>query len=157
MVPEGLGIRPDAAPTTDVLHLGPYQTTRGAAIDAQDSTTRAHMGKVLGGSALLLGGYKALTAFPWMRKMKVPLAIGAGALGVAGLKGRPGEMMKTDEGYEIPASTELTMKSASQAALIHLVECAASPAYARLFQHVKIASATTTEEIAVVLGTIVLA
>ena len=156
LVPEGVGLRDDAAPTTDVLNIGPYQTTRGAAIDAQDATTRAHAAKVLGGSALLLGGYKALTAFPWMRRLKAPLAVGAGALGYHALRKRPGQQMLTDESYEIPHITELTMKNASQEAIVHLVECARSSSSIRDFDPVKVAADTTLDDIAITIGTIVL-
>ena len=156
LVPEGLGIRPDAAPTTDMLNVGPYQTTRGAAIDAQDAVTRAHMGKVLGGSALLLGGYKALTAFPWMRRFKIPLALGAGALGAATLGKRPGGTMRTDEGYDIPDITEMTTKSAATPAIVHLVECASAPRARLDFSRVKVSSTTSLDEVAQMLGAIVL-
>lgn len=157
LVPEGVGMRDDAAPTTDVLHVGPYETTRGAAIDAQDATTRAHMGKVLGGSALLLGGYKALTAFPWMRRMRVPLALGAGALGAATLGKRPSGTMRTDEGYDVPDITELSSKTAaSTASIVHLVECAAVPSARLDFSRVKTSSSTSMDSIAALLGDIIL-
>jgi hypothetical protein len=157
LVPEGIGMRPDGAPTTDVLSVGPYETTRGAALDAQDAVTRAHMGKVLGGSALLLGGYKALTAFPWMRRFKLPLAIGAGALGAATLGKRPGGTMRTDEGYEIPDITELTQKSAaSMSSIVHLVECASTPHPSIDFSRVKTSSTMSMDAIAETLGAIVL-
>lgn len=112
MVPEGVGLRRDAAPTTDVLNWTDpetgqtSQTTRGAAIDAQDEVTKSHVRKAIGGSALLLGGYKGLTAFPGLRSLKVPLAAGAGLLGYNTLKQRPGHQIKTDEGLEIPDITE---------------------------------------------------
>lgn len=157
LVPEGVGLRDDAAPTTDVLRIGPYATTRGAAIDAQDATTRAHLGKILGGSALLYGGYKALTAFPWMRRFKLPAAIGAGVIGAKTLAPRPGNTMVTDEGYEIPQMTEMTMKSASQEAIIHLVECAHPAPVSSLFTSAKIASDASLDDVAVMLGEIVLA
>jgi len=120
LVPEGADLRPYGAPTTDLLtwtdpRTGQtHQTTRGAAIDAQDATTRAHMGKVLGGSALLLGGYKLLSGFPGLRPWRVPLATGASALAYRALKGRPGRMLKSDEGFEAPAFTEFASKTASE-------------------------------------------
>lgn len=157
LVPEGVGLREDAAPTTDVLRMGPYATTRGAAIDAQDATTRAHLGKMLGGGALLYGGYKALTAFPWMRRFKLPAAIGAGMLGAKALAPRPGETMVTDEGYEIPQSTELTMKSASQEAIVHLVECAHPRPDTSRFASIKIASNASLDDVAAMLGALILA
>jgi hypothetical protein len=156
LVPEGVGLRPDAAPTTDVLHTPYGETTRGAAIDAQDAVTRAHIGKVLGGTGLLLGGYKALTAFPAMRKFKLPLAIGAGALGAATLGKRPGGTIRTDEGFDIPDITEMAPKTASQAAMVHLIECAQSPAHRFDFSSIKTASMTTLDQVAEALGSIVL-
>lgn len=156
LVPEGIGLRPDAAPTTDMLHTPYGDTTRGAAIDAQDAVTRAHVGKVLGGTGLLLGGYKALTAFPWMRKFKTPLAIGAGALGAATLGKRPGGTMRTDEGYDIPDITELTSKTASQAVYMHLIECAQTETRGFDFSSIKVASLATLDQVAEALGSIVL-
>lgn len=158
LVPEGAGIRPDGAPTTDVMRMGPYETTRGAAIDAQDAVTRAHAGKVIGGSALLLGGYKALTAFPWMRRMRLPLAAGMSALGYKALKGRPGQTMQTDEGYEIPDITEVTAKSASQSAMAHLVESACD-GDAVIFDEsrMKIAASSSLEDVAAMLSNLIYA
>jgi hypothetical protein len=156
LVPEGTGFRPDGAATTDVLHTPYGNTTRGAAIDAQDAVTRAHIGKVLGGTGLLLGGYKALTAFPWMRKFKVPLAIGAGALGVTTLKSRPGGTMRTDEGYDIPDITELSAKTASREALVHLIECAQNTSRCVDFSGVKVATAVNLDDVAQAIGNIML-
>lgn len=150
LVPEGVGLRDDAAPTTDVLHAGPYTTTRGAAIDAQDAVTRAHMGKVLGGGALLLGGYKALTAFPWMRRMALPMMAGGGALA---LSGRSGHNVRTDEGYAIPDITEMAPK---QASIVHLVECASAPSIVLDFSSVKLSSSSSIDHIAAALGAVVL-
>lgn len=153
LVPEGVGLRDDAAPTTDVLHVGPYTTTRGAAIDAQDAVTRAHMGKVLGGGAMMLGGYKALTAFPWMRRLGLPLAIGGGALA---LSGRSGHNVRTDEGPKIPDITEMASKTASQASIVHLVECASTPSIALDFSSIKLSSSSNIDGVAEALGAIVL-
>ena len=131
LVPEGVDIRPDAAPTTDLLTWTDprsgrtHQTTRGAAIDAQDATTRAHVQKVLGGSALMLGGYKLLSAFPALRPLKLPLAVGTGVLGHNWLKKRPGQTVGTNEGFDVPAMTEFAPKSASEnlaGLVIHLLE-----------------------------------
>lgn len=131
MVPEGSGLRPDAAPTTDMMHwTDPHSgatqtTTRGAAIDAQDAVTKAHLGKMLGGSAMLLGGYKLLSTFPYLRNAKLPLAMGMGALGYGALKQRTGGTIRTDEGYGIPSITEFAPKQASEqipALVVHLLE-----------------------------------
>ena len=156
LVPEGTGFRPDGAATTDMLHTPYGDTTRGAAIEAQDAVTRAHIGKVLGGTGLLLGGYKALTAFPWMRKFKVPLAIGAGALGTMTLGKRPGGTMPTAEGYNIPDITELSSKTASQEAIIHLIECAQKTSRSTCFSGIKMATMTNLDQVAQALGAIVL-
>jgi hypothetical protein len=144
LVPEGADLRPDGAPTTDLLSWTDprtgqtHQTTRGAAIDAQDATTRAHLRKVLGGSALMLGGYKLLSAFPSMRPFKVPLALGAGALGYGQLKKRPGQLMQSDEGFDAPTMTEFAAKAANEnlpGIVIHLLEghgrCGATPSSAK--------------------------
>jgi len=125
LVPEGVGLRPDAAPTTDVMHIGPYETTRGAAIDAHDAVTRSHLTRqMLGGGALALGGYKMLGAFPALRKFQLPLAAGAGLYGASKI-GPPGHSMRTDEGYAIPDITELSAKTAS---IVNLIECAGARA-----------------------------
>ena len=120
LVPEGIGVRPDAAPTTDMLtYTDPksgraYQTTRGAAIDARDAQTHADIGRTLGGGALMLGGYKLLTMHPALRPWKLPLALGAGALGYHALKPGGHSQYKTDEGFNIPAMTEFaSQKDAS--------------------------------------------
>ena len=156
LVPEGIGLRPDGAATTDVLHMGQNETTRGAAIDAQDAVTRAHMGKVLGGGALLLGGYKALTAFPALRKYRLPLGVGAAALSAATLPKRPGGTMRTDEGYDIPDITEMHMKQASQAVIVHLIECAHTKSPYIDFSNIKTASTSSIDEIAEALGSVLL-
>ncbi len=153
LVPEGVGLRDDAAPTTDVLHVGPYTTTRGAAIDAQDAVTRAHMGKVLGGGALMLGGYKALTAFPWMRRFALPLGVAGGALA---LSGRPGHNVRTDEGYNIPDITEMAPKTASQASIVHLIECANASKSAHNLASIKLASTASLDHVAETLGKVIL-
>jgi hypothetical protein len=156
LVPEGVGLRPDAAPTTDMLHVGPYETTRGAAIDAQDAVTRAHIGKVLGGGALLLGGYKALTAFPGMRRFALPLALGAGALGAATLGPRYGHNIRTNEGYSIPDITEMSSKTASQASIVHLIECAGEPSVSLDFSSIKLSSSSMLDDVANALGVLIL-
>lgn len=121
LVPEGAGLRPDVGATTDMVHLGNEAvTTRGAALDAQDAATRAHIRKVLGGTALMLGGYKMLTAYPRLQSLKTPLAIGAGALGHAVLSPRPGRTMNSIEGISVPDVTETAPKIA---AIISMVEC----------------------------------
>lgn len=112
LVPEGVGMRDYEAPRTDMLsYTDPrsgqhYETTRGAAIDARDAQTRADMRKMLGGGALLLGGYKLLSMHPALRNWKLPLALGTGALGYHLL--RPGHHAQygTDQGFNVPQMTE---------------------------------------------------
>ena len=121
LVPEGAGLRPDAGATTDLVHLGNGAvTTRGAALDAQDAVTRAHMRKVLGGTALMLGGYKMLTAYPSLRRLRAPIAVGVGALGHAALSPRPGGALGTAEGVPVPDISETAPKTA---AIVSMVEC----------------------------------
>lgn len=111
LIPEGTGLRPDAQPNTDVLSYTdprsgrPYQTTRGAALNMQDARTKSNIGKVLGGGALLLGGYKLLSAVPSLRPLSIPLTAGAGYLGYKALKG-PQRNVTTHEGISIPYQTE---------------------------------------------------
>lgn len=156
LVPEGTGLRPDAAPTTDLLHVGPYTTTRGAAIDAEDAHQHAHRERLLGGGALLLGGYKALTAFPGMRQWKVPLMVGAGALGARSLLPSNVHRLRTDEGLEIPTNTEMVEKSASTAGLVDLIENAATVAPGVDFSNVKLAASATMDDVAAALGAAIL-
>ena len=121
LVPEGAGLRPDAGATTDLVHLGNGGvTTRGAALDAQDAVTRAHMRKVLGGTALMLGGYKMLTAYPGLRNLRAPIAVGMGALGHAALSPRPGRSVNSLESVPVPDIVETAPK---MAAIVNMVEC----------------------------------
>lgn len=121
LVPEGAGLRPDAGATTDLIHLGNGAvTTRGAALDAQDAATRAHMRKVMGGTALMLGGYKMLTAYPGLRGLRAPIAVGMGAMGHAALSPRPGRTVDSVEGIPVPDVTETAPK---MAAIVSMVEC----------------------------------
>jgi len=112
LVPEGVGVRPDEAPRTDLFtYQDPstgqaYQTTRGAAVDAQDSVTRSNLKKVLGGGALMLGGYKLLSAFPSIRPYKLPLALGMGYAGYKALSPKPHPRYQTMEGFNVPDITE---------------------------------------------------
>ena len=102
----------------------------------------------------MLGGYKALTAYPWMRGAAAPLALAGGALA---LSGRPGHNVRTDEGYSIPDITEMASKTASQAAIVHLVECATTPSRAFDLSSIKLSSSTSLDHVAEALGKAVLA
>lgn len=136
LVPEGIGVRPNAAPTTDTLSFtdprtgDTQQTTRGAAIDAQDATTRAHMRKILGGSAALLGGYKLLSMAPGLRHAKLPLAAGTALLGHHLLKDRHGSPIHTNEGLDVPGMTEFAPKTGAEnlpGLVMHLLEGVRTP------------------------------
>ena len=133
LVPEGIGIRPDAAPTTDMLsYTDPasgqsYQTTRGAAIDARDMQTSADLRRMVGGGAMLLGAYKLLTMHPALRPWKLPLGIGAAALGLHTLRPGGHPQYQTQEGLSIPQMTEFAQadKAASEnvtATVVGLIE-----------------------------------
>lgn len=152
LVPEGVGIREDEKPTTDVLNLGPYQTTRGAVVDAEDAVTRAQASKALGGGALLLGAYKMMTGFPGLRRFRLPVAGGMAAGGVGLLRSGRGEVMKTDEGVEIPAITELAMKQASEAVIVHLIECAPRVSTKTAFAAPTISAGASLDAIAALVG-----
>lgn len=119
LVPEGAGLRSDAAPTTDLLSLtDPYtghsmQTTRGAAVDAMDARTDANLRKALGGGALLYGGYKLLSAFPSLRPYRLPLAAGAGLLGYRALRGSH-PSVQSDQGLPVDPHAEFSSRLASE-------------------------------------------
>lgn len=109
LVPEGIGIRPDEAPMTDVLHYQDpttgrtVQTTRGAAVDASESMARSDVKKMLGGGALLLGGYKLMGAFPSLRPWRLPATALAG---YAMMRGGTPSRFHTQEGFDVPGITE---------------------------------------------------
>lgn len=122
LVPEGIGMRGYEAPRTDLLsYTDPssgqqYETTRGAAIDARDAQTRADVRKMVGGGALLLGGYKLLSMHPALRNWKLPLALGTGALGYHMLRPQQRPQYPTDQGFAVPQMTEFAQhtKGASE-------------------------------------------
>jgi len=111
-IPEGIGIRPFEAATTDMLtHVDPktnipYVTQRGAAIDAHDMRAREQAMRVLAAGGLLAGGYAAMRAHPTLRPYSIPAALGAGYLGY---KLWPRSKYKqTEQGIPISNWTELT-------------------------------------------------
>jgi len=111
LLPEGTGLRSDAQPNTDVLSYSDprsgntHETTRGAALEMQDARTKSNVGNVLGGGALLLGGYKLLGAVPSLRPFRLPLTAAAGFAGHQAMKG-PQQNVTTNEGISIPYQTE---------------------------------------------------
>lgn len=137
LIPEGTGMRPDEAPMTDVLHHQDpstgrvVQTTRGAAMDANDSVTRSNMRKMLGGAALLLGGYKLMGAFPSLRPWRAPLA---GLSAYAMTRDRPTQSFQTTEGFNVPGITEFgprekMSEDALSSAVVTLLEDAGKVAF----------------------------
>jgi hypothetical protein len=96
-----------------------YQTTRGAARAAHDAIAEAELAKMLGGGALLAGGYKVLTMHPKLRPFRLP--IGAG-LGYAGYKLLPPDMGPTYEtttGETVPYLTEFVEKQGSYVSAVN--------------------------------------
>lgn len=114
LVPEGAGLRDYEAPRSDLLHYDDpssnqsFATTRGAAIDASDARSHSDLARMVGGGALLAGGYKALTALPSLRPYKLPLGIAAGAAGLKWLRPGASNNLHTREGLDIPNITELS-------------------------------------------------
>lgn len=157
LVPEGVGLRRDEKPNTDVLHVGDYVTTRGAARDAQDAITRAHAQKILGGGALLLGGYKALAAAPGLKRWRPALALGTGYGAVKTLSGRPDDdVVMSDEGVPVPTSAEFIHNKTASAVLVHLIECSDSASMRRAFEGVKVSADTSLDNLAQELGAVIL-
>lgn len=111
-IPEGSLLRDYEPATTDVLTATApdgrqYKTTRGAARDAHDELARAQMRKMVGGGALLAGGYKLLKHAPGLNSAALPIA----ALGMGyGLKGMTPDysrqLLQADDGTVIPKYTE---------------------------------------------------
>jgi hypothetical protein len=84
-----------------------YETNRGAAVAAHDQIAKRQLGKMLGGGALLAGGYKLLAA--GLPPMLRPIAAGtAGLLGYKHLKPDFGPQYMTEEGIPISTLTELS-------------------------------------------------
>ena len=96
----------DALTVTDPGTGARYQTTRGAARDAHDDIAKRQLGKMLGGSLLLAGAHKVVSA--GLPKAYRPLSLGtAGLLGYTHLRPDFGPQYMTDEGVAIPATTEM--------------------------------------------------
>jgi hypothetical protein len=88
-----------------------------------------------------------------MRRFALPLGVAGGALA---LSGRSGHNVRTDEGYNIPDITEMAPKTASQASIVHLIECAYASKSAYNDASIKLASTATLDHVADVLGAVVL-
>lgn len=107
------------APTTDMLsYTDPssgqvYNTTRGAATaatEAHDDQGETDLPKMIGGGALMLGGYKLLTMHPSLRPWRLPIALGTAALGYHALKPSKRDQYTADQGSQIPAMTEFAQQ-----------------------------------------------
>jgi ribosomal protein L40E len=117
-VPDQAGVRPEEAPTTDILtYTDPatgrtFRTSRGAALQSQDLETRNHFMKQLGGAGLMAGAYKMLGSHPL-------LALGGGALG-AHMLAQPQSPAKlqTNEGPAISDYTEFAPNHERTASLV---------------------------------------
>lgn len=118
LVPQDL--RDEEPRWTDTLHVTDqgtgqlYQTTRGAARSAHDEIAKKQLMKMVGGAALLAGGYKLIT--PNIPKVLHPLAAGTAALlGYQHLRPNTGPQYRTEEGIDIPTLTELhAVKNSSE-------------------------------------------
>ncbi|MGL5249445.1 MAG: hypothetical protein ACRC8U_14750, partial [Brooklawnia sp.] len=115
-------LRPEEAPFTDTLHVNDpstgtaYTTTRGAAIAAHDEIARRQLAKLVGGAALLAGGYKVLAS--GLPAALRPVAAGTTALlGANNLEPDWGPQYMTSEGVPIPATTELSTTRTASVAL----------------------------------------
>ena len=97
---------------TDPVTGQAYGTTRGAAINAHDEIAKRNLYKVVGGTALLGGAYKAIGhgLGPGRAWMKPVAAAGLGALGLSQMPDM-GPHYMTDQGVPIPTSTELAKMS----------------------------------------------
>lgn len=91
-----------------------YGTTRGAALEAHDEIAKRNLMKVLGGGALLAGGYKVLGSGLERLghgKLKPLLALSLGTLGATQWP-KMGPHYMTDQGVPIPTLTEMVPKQA---------------------------------------------
>lgn len=98
---------------TDPASGQQYGTNRGAAIAAHDEIAKRNIYKVMGGAALLGGGYKLMGHGLDVRglgKYKPLAALGLGALGVSQWPSM-GKFYMTDQGIPIPSITELSKAS----------------------------------------------
>lgn len=105
--------RSEEPPWTDSLHVRDpqtgklFETNRGAAVAAHDSIAKKQLMKMIGGGAMLAGGYKLLSA--GLPKMLRPVAAGtAGLLGYKYLRPDFGPQYMTEEGIPVSTLTELS-------------------------------------------------
>lgn len=92
-----------------------YETSRAAAIRAHDEVAKRNLYKVIGGGALLAGGYKLMSS-QLMRsghgKLRPLAALGTGLVGASAIPSM-GKHYVTDQGVPIPVNTELSKAAAA--------------------------------------------
>jgi hypothetical protein len=104
----------DAPPTTDMLDVQSptgetYQTTRGAAMHAQNALDEAHLKRLIGAGALMAGAGKVVSSAPGAAKMLgLPLAGTGLYLGQTGLA--PSATYTTTTGERVPVVSEFVEK-----------------------------------------------
>jgi hypothetical protein len=103
---------------SDTLHVRDpatgqlYATNRGAAVASHDAIAKRQLMKLVGGGALLAGGYKLLAA--GLPPMLRPVAAGTtGLLGHKYLRPDFGPQYMTEEGIPVSTLTELTPEKTS--------------------------------------------
>ena len=99
---------------TDPISGQQYGTNRWAAIQAHDEIAKKNLRKVLGGAAVLGGGYGLISSGLKSKGLSKLNPLVAGTLGAIGLAKWPsmGAHYMTDQGIPIPVLTELTKTSA---------------------------------------------
>jgi len=112
-VPEEM--RHGSEPTSEVLEIVDpttgrvYQTTRGAAQNADDAVSESKILQLLGSGGLMAGAYKTLRSAPGAYKaIGLPLAAGSMLMGREALQDYPS--YETTSGASIPQLTELVEK-----------------------------------------------
>lgn len=116
LVPDGIGLRNDESPTTDLMHSSDASgreltTDRGAVIDAHDMNARDQLASMFGGAALLSAAYGVTAANPALKNWRLPLAAGTAAAGYGILKPK-------GFGQETPQNTEFAPTQERTAAFV---------------------------------------
>jgi hypothetical protein len=99
---------------TDPASGQQYRTTRGAAIRAHDEVAKRNLYRIVGGAALLGGGYKVMSSGLRSKGLDMLNPLLAGTLGAVGYQQYPsmGKHYMSDQGVPIPVATELAKTSA---------------------------------------------
>ena len=129
----GLSVREPAH--TDMLYVTDpntgeqYRTNRGAVMAAHDQRAKADLFRHLGATLGLAGAYRlalggispAFDVAPAIARYGIPLAAGYATSNAlfAGGRGLPGSIV-SDEGYDVPSSTELVKSSSFTPKISHL-------------------------------------